>query len=59
MAGKYTEAQKSAIYKYLSAKCRLSITIEKEERERWKAEAEKAGLSLTEYIRSKVNNTQA
>lgn len=34
---------------------RVTMWLPKEEKERWQAEAKKAGMNLTEYIRSKVN----
>ena len=49
---KYTEAQARAIKKYQAGKCKITLTVEPEQRERWQKHAEKQGLSLTALITS-------
>lgn len=49
-----TEAQKRASAKYRQQKEMISIEVPKGTRERWKASAEAAGMSLTAYIVSLV-----
>lgn len=54
MAGQYTEAQKNASLKYQSKKVCIQIRIDEEQRERYRAKAEEAGMSLTQYIIKKL-----
>lgn len=50
MAGKYTEAQKRATTKHLKTLSSISIRLKKEDAERYKDAAEKAGMSLREFL---------
>lgn len=50
MGREYTEAQAKAIKKYQSSKCKITLTVEPEQRTRWQKHAEKQGKSLTALI---------
>lgn len=50
MSGTYTEARAKAIKKYLSNIGEYKLRTDKEDIERYKAAAEKAGMSLNKYI---------
>lgn len=50
MAEKYTEAQKRASLKYQQNKAQIKITVSKEQREKFKAKAQAAGMNLSQYI---------
>lgn len=57
MAGKYTESQKNATYKYLQGLDRIEVKLPKGSRERIKAHAEKMGESVTGFISRAINET--
>lgn len=51
MGDKYTEAQKKASIKYMQDKTDdIRLRVPKGTKERWKAAAEKAGVSMTKYV---------
>lgn len=51
MGEKYTEAQKRASMKYLAEKTDdIRIRTAKGTKDRWKAAADAAGISMTQYI---------
>lgn len=50
MSGTYTEARAKAIKKYLSNIGEYKLRTDKEDIERYKEAAEKAGMSLNKYI---------
>lgn len=55
MGAKYTEAQKQASIKYLADKTDdIRVRLPKGTKDRWKAAADVAGVSLTVYIRAAV-----
>lgn len=54
MGAKYTEAQKAAIGNYMAKKHVIKVTVDIEKYEEYKAKAEAAGMSLTQYIISKI-----
>ena len=47
---KYTEAQARAIRKYQSSKCKVTLTVDPEQRTQWQKHAEKQCKSLTALI---------
>ena len=56
MGGKYTEAQKAASIKYLKDKTDdIRIRVPKGTKERWKAAADAAGVSLNKFIADAVD----
>lgn len=55
MGSKYTEAQKQASMKYLADKTDdIRVRLPRGTKDRWKAAADSAGVSLTVYIRDAV-----
>lgn len=51
MGKEYTEAQKRASVKYMQDKTDdIRLRLPKGTKERWKAAAEKAGVSMTKYV---------
>lgn len=55
MGAKYTEAQKQASMKYLADKTDdIRVRLPRGTKDRWKAAADAAGVSLTIYIRDAV-----
>lgn len=57
MGAKYTEAQKKATIKYQSEHTdEVRLRVPKGTKDRWQAAAEKAGLSMTKYVQTIVNN---
>lgn len=56
MGSKYTEAQKNASLRYLKEKTDdIRIRAPKGTKERWRAAAEAAGMSLNQYVLKCVN----
>lgn len=57
MGNKYTEAQKNASIKYLAEKTdNLQIRLQKGNKERYKLEAAKIGLSLNAFVVQAIEN---
>ena len=55
MGNKYTEAQKQASLKYMQDKTDdVRLRVPKGTKERWKAAADVAGVSLTTFVRDAV-----
>lgn len=54
MGSKYTDAQKRATLKYFSNLVSIQIKVTPEQREKYRAQAKAQGMSLTEYIISKL-----
>ena len=55
MGEKYTEAQKRAAMKYMQDKTDdIRLRLPKGTKERWKAAAEAAGVSMTKYVHDVV-----
>ena len=55
MGSKYTEAQKKAAIKYLDEKTDdVRLRLPKGTKERWKAAADAAGMSMTQYVKEAV-----
>jgi predicted DNA-binding protein len=51
----YTEAQKKASIKYMGEKTDdIRLRLPKGTKERWKAAADAAGVSMTQYVREAV-----
>jgi predicted DNA-binding protein len=51
----YTEAQKKAAIKYMGEKTDdIRLRLPKGTKERWKAAADAAGVSMTQYVREAV-----
>ena len=60
MGEKYTEAQKRATLKYMQANTdNIQIRLPKGTKDRWRAAADAAGKSLTQYIRDAVEAATA
>lgn len=58
MGEKYTDAQKNASIKYLKEKTdSIQIRTPKGTKDRWKAAADKAGVSLNRFIADAVEST--
>lgn len=57
MGAEYTPAQARASKTYIESLDQIMIRAPKGSRERWKAEAEKRGKSVNQYIIDKVNGT--
>lgn len=57
MGNRYTEAQKNASIKYLAEKTdNLQIRLQKGNKERYKLEASKVGLSLNAFVVQAIEN---
>ena len=55
MGKEYTEAQKKASIKYMQDKTDdIRLRLPKGTKDRWKAAAEKAGVSMTKYVQDAV-----
>ena len=55
MGGKYTEAQKNAAIKYMQNNTdNISLRLPKGTKDAWRAAADRAGLSMTQYVRQAV-----
>ena len=55
MGGKYTEAQKNAAIKYMQNNTdNISLRLPKGTKDAWKAAADRAGISMTQYVRQAV-----
>lgn len=55
MGKEYTEAQKKAAIKYMQDKTDdIRLRLPKGTKERWKAAAEKAGVSMTKFVHDAV-----
>ena len=55
MGKEYTEAQKKASMKYLQEKTDdIRLRLPKGTKERWKAAADAAGVSMTQFVRDAV-----
>jgi predicted DNA-binding protein len=55
VGSKYTEAQKKAAIKYMDEKTdNIQLRLPKGTKERWKAAADAAGVSMTQYVREAV-----
>ena len=50
--------QREAIKKYQEKKSQISLTVDKEQKERWTESADKEGTSLTGYIVNAVEEYQ-
>lgn len=50
MGNAYTEAQKRASLKFQKDKAQIKITVDKAQRERYKAHAQSKGKTLTDLI---------
>ena len=55
MANKYTEAQAKASKKYQSKTVAIQIRVTEEQREKYKQEAIKNNMSLSQYIIHKLD----
>lgn len=55
MGEKYTDAQKRASIKYMQEKTDdIRLRVPKGTKDRWKAAADKAGVSMTKYVQDAV-----
>lgn len=55
MGGKYTEAQKNAAIKYMQNNTdNISLRLPKGTKDAWRAAADRAGISMTQYVRQAV-----
>ena len=60
MGGEYTEAQKKASIKYLNEKTDdIRLRLPKGTKDRWKAAAERTGVSMTKFVQDAVEDVIA
>lgn len=60
MGDKYTEAQKKASIKYMQDKTDdIRLRLPKGTKDRWRAAAEKAGISMTKFVQDAVETAIA
>ena len=54
MKSSYTEAQHKATNKYRRSRGQITLTVDKALKDKWQAQADAEGVSLTKWIISKV-----